>query len=113
MTPRVFNAHNQLSVAQQIIEDHGATSWMGVSRGTPWGNPFIRYGGTETERQKVCEDFEYYAHWRLSYDPHWLDALRGQHLLCVCAPRRCHADTLLRLANLPPQPPYDGMEDDE
>jgi hypothetical protein len=25
--------------------------------------------------------------------------LRGKHLVCFCAPKACHADTLLRIAN--------------
>jgi hypothetical protein len=28
-----------------------------------------------------------------------LDGLAGKHLICWCAPARCHADVLLRLAN--------------
>jgi hypothetical protein len=53
----------------------------------------------EKDRDRVCDGFEAYAHWRLAYEPHWLDALKDKHLICVCAPKRCHADTLLRLAN--------------
>jgi len=68
-----------------------------VTRGTHWGNPFVML--EEKDRERVCDDFEAYAHWRLTYEPHWLDALKGKHLVCVCAPKRCHADTLLRLAN--------------
>jgi hypothetical protein len=28
-----------------------------------------------------------------------LDELRGKHLVCWCAPERCHADVLIELAN--------------
>jgi hypothetical protein len=30
-----------------------------------------------------------------------LDELRGRDLVCFCAPRPCHGDLLLRLANAP------------
>ena len=68
-----------------------------VDRGTAWGNPFIM--NNESERDYVCNMFEKYAEWRLSVEPNWLLALRGQHLVCHCAPKRCHAETLRRLAN--------------
>ena len=68
-----------------------------VDRGTPWGNPFVMRG--EHERDLVCDQFEQYALWRLTIDPHWLQPLKGKNLGCWCAPKRCHAETLLRLAN--------------
>ena len=68
-----------------------------VDRATDWGNPFIMHG--EHERERVCDLFEQYAQWRLTVDPLWLEPLRGKHLECWCAPKRCHAETLRRLAN--------------
>ena len=68
-----------------------------VDRATPWGNPFIM--GTDGDRDKVCDLFEAYAAWRLLLQPDWLVPLRDKDLVCWCAPQRCHADTLLRLAN--------------
>lgn len=70
-----------------------------VDRGTDWGNPFVMLNTTENERQRVCDLFEQYAIWRLTVDPNWLKPLRGKHLACWCAPKRCHAETLRRLAN--------------
>ncbi len=70
-----------------------------VDRGTDWGNPFVVQSHTEKERQRVCDLFEQYAVWRLTVDPKWLAPLKGYDLACWCAPKRCHADTLLRLAN--------------
>lgn len=68
-----------------------------VDRATNWGNPFIM--ADESQRDEVCNKFELYAFWRLNMEPHWLDALKGKDLACWCAPKRCHAETLLRLAN--------------
>lgn len=68
-----------------------------VDRRTDWGNPFVMRD--ENERNQVCDLFEQYAQWRLSQQPDWLKPLRGKHLACWCAPKRCHAETLMRLAN--------------
>lgn len=70
-----------------------------VDRGSPWGNPFVKE--TEAQRNRVCDLFEEYAHWRLTIEPDWLKPIRGKNLACWCAPKRCHAETLLRLANEP------------
>lgn len=69
-----------------------------VGRGTDWGNPFILR--EEHQRDHVCDLFERYAIWRTVVEPDWLKPLRGKNLCCWCAPKRCHADTLLRLANV-------------
>ena len=68
-----------------------------VDRRTPWGNPFPM--DDETERDFVCDEFEDYAKKRLTNEPDWLSPLRGKNLVCWCAPKRCHAETLRRLAN--------------
>jgi hypothetical protein len=73
------------------------TGFITVDRGTVWGNPFVME--TEKDRDKVCDLFEQYAKWRLTVEPEWLKPLRGKDLACWCAPKRCHAETLLRLAN--------------
>ena len=70
-----------------------------VDRSSDWGNPFVMH--RESERTKVCDLFAAYAKWRLTVDPQWLKPLRGKDLACWCAPKRCHADTLLKLANEP------------
>lgn len=70
-----------------------------VDRGSPWGNPFIM--NNEAERDDACDKYELYARWRLTIEPDWLKLLRGKNLGCWCAPKRCHAETLLRLANGP------------
>ena len=70
---------------------------ISVDRGTSWGNPFIMKH--ERDREYVCDMFEQYAVWRLSIEPDWLAPLTGKSLACWCAPKRCHAETLMRLAN--------------
>lgn len=71
--------------------------YVRVDRQSPWGNPFVM--GPDGDRDCVCDLFEQYAKWRLTVQPNWLDELKGKHLACHCAPKRCHAETLIRLAN--------------
>jgi|HubBroStandDraft_1064217.scaffolds.fasta_scaffold107949_2 hypothetical protein len=67
-----------------------------IGRPSMWGNPFVI--GKDGTRAEVVERYER----RLRRRPRLmarLDRLRGRHLVCWCAPLRCHGDVLLRLAN--------------
>lgn len=75
---------------------------MRVDRKTIWGNPFVMYD--EGQRETVCNQFDDYARKRHKDDPQWLAPLRGKDLACWCAPKRCHAETLIELANGPLTP---------
>lgn len=68
-----------------------------VDRGSDWGNPFVMHG--ETDRDRVCMLFDLYAQWRLTVEPNWLEPIKGKDIACWCVPKRCHAVTLLQLAN--------------
>lgn len=65
-------------------------------RGSKWGNPFRI--GVDGDRDAVIVK---HGRW-LAGQPgllRSLDELRGEDLVCFCAPQRCHADLLLKLAN--------------
>lgn len=68
-----------------------------IGRGSPYGNPFVI--GKDGDRDDVCDKYEQY----LLNNPQLLQAvkttLRGRDVVCFCAPKRCHGDTLVRLAN--------------
>ena len=73
-----------------------------VGRGTPYGNQFImthEKGEDVGSRAWACAEFEKYAEGRHRREPNWLKPLVGKDLICWCAPKQCHADILLRLAN--------------
>jgi hypothetical protein len=78
-----------------------------VGRPSPWGNPYAmvlnkapnRVSNEPEERERVCDAFEAYAIAKHAAEPGWLKPLRGKSLICYCSPKRCHAETLLRLAN--------------
>lgn len=67
-----------------------------VGRPTKWGNPFEI--GKDGTRDEVIAKYETW----LQQQPELLNdikTLRGKDLVCYCAPQKCHADILLRLAN--------------
>lgn len=67
-----------------------------IGRPTKWGNPFVV--GKHGTRQEVIEK---YRAWIVN-QPELLAALgelKGQNLACYCAPKACHGDVLLELAN--------------
>ncbi len=79
--PRVHNRHARTAPPGAVY----------VGRGSPWGNPF-RIGADGT-REEVCDRFEAEILPTLDVRP-----LIGRHLVCYCAPARCHGDALLRAA---------------
>ena len=67
-----------------------------VGRPSKWGNPF-KIGEHGTREQVI----EAYRLWILRGNPlkDKLSELKGKDLVCWCAPKPCHADVLLELAN--------------
>lgn len=74
-----------------------------IDRQTPVGNPF--YMSSETERNKVCEQYQAYFDRKVSekIDIDFMHYLRGIYLYaqrqpvalaCWCAPKRCHGETI-------------------
>lgn len=85
--PRVHNKYH----------DSAGTDAVYVGRGSVFGNPFIV--GKDGDRDEVCDKYED----MLANSPELVrrikKELKGKDLVCFCAPRRCHADSLLRIAN--------------
>ena len=71
-----------------------------IGRPSKWGNPFAV--GKDGTRAECIARYEQ----RLRHDAGLLAALeelRGLVLGCWCAPRACHGDVLMRVANLTPE----------
>lgn len=66
-----------------------------IGRGSKWGNPYVI--GKDGDRALVIAKFRAYAEARLEREPDWLEPLKGQNLLCYCAPLACHGDILVEL----------------
>lgn len=68
-----------------------------IDRSSKYGNPFIL--DQDGDRDFVCDCFEQH------YLPHKpsiekdIPKLKGKVLICHCFPKRCHGDTLAKLAN--------------
>ncbi len=85
--PKVYNKRYNDAPADAVY----------VGRPTIWGNPFCL--GKDGDREEVIEKYE---HWLMAKP--WLverarKELRGKDLVCWCAPQKCHADVLIRVAN--------------
>jgi len=68
-----------------------------IGRPSKWGNPFVI--GVDGEREEVVEKYRQYI---TNDRPDLLaeiDKLRGKVLGCWCAPKACHGDILMELAN--------------
>jgi hypothetical protein len=87
--PKIWNAHDK---ANQPPRDA-----VLVDRRTKWGNPFVMH--SESQRNAVCEKFEAYIEAHPELKPAIREELQGKDLVCWCAPKRCHAKTLMRIAN--------------
>ena len=67
-----------------------------VGRPTKWGNPFTI--GVDGDREEVIKKYkEWFPKQKDLKDS--LVELKQKDLLCWCAPKPCHADFLLKLAN--------------
>lgn len=68
-----------------------------IGRPSRWGNPF-KIGPDGTREEVIAK----YRDW-LAGQPGLMDAARrklaGKDLVCFCAPRPCHGDVLLEVAN--------------
>lgn len=98
--PRVLNRH----ACGGRIPD-GAVY---VGRPTKWGNLWSHLPETQARyrvatRDEAVDAYEAWITRAIERDPAALDRLRdelrGKDLVCWCAPHRCHAEVLLRLAN--------------
>lgn len=83
--PRVFNRS----------KDRIPPGAVYVGRPTLWGNPFTI--GKDGDRREVIEKYARYLRESGLIDR--VSELNGVDLVCWCAPKPCHADVLLNLAN--------------
>ncbi|MGD2065581.1 MAG: DUF4326 domain-containing protein [Candidatus Bathyarchaeota archaeon] len=68
-----------------------------IGRGSPYGNPFVI--GKHGNRDEVCDRYEAMLRENPQLVARVKAELKGKDLVCFCAPKRCHGDTLLRIAN--------------
>lgn len=82
---KVLNKHSKLEGTHGIY----------VGRPSKWGNPY-EIGKDGTRDDVIVKYCDYLRDSGLIND---IEELRGFDLICWCAPKPCHADILLELAN--------------
>ena len=82
--------------ARRVVHCKKASHDVYIGRPTKWENPF-KVGEDGTREEVIAK----YRDW-LQTQPHLLADLRelkGKVLGCWCAPKACHGDVLVELAN--------------
>eukprot|EP01107_Rhizomastix_libera_P011421 TRINITY_DN28877_c0_g1_i1.p1 TRINITY_DN28877_c0_g1~~TRINITY_DN28877_c0_g1_i1.p1 ORF type:complete len:166 (-),score=42.77 TRINITY_DN28877_c0_g1_i1:25-522(-) len=71
-----------------------------VGRPSKFGNPFkLDDVNDDKKRAVVIEQYAEYLASRPDLVQAAISELKGKHLACWCAPKPCHADVLIRVAN--------------
>jgi len=87
LMPRVLNKYRD-----EIPDD---AVW--IMRPSKWGNPYRFVPSSPRSRARAIELYrQRLLHTDLRHD---LEELRGKDLVCCCAPKPCHGDVLIALAN--------------
>jgi len=80
-----------------------------IMRGTPLGNPFVMKDASQSERNRVCDAYEEWLGAKILEEGSQLKQFNTLlaiakepdcetlELVCCCAPKRCHGDTIKRL----------------
>lgn len=71
-----------------------------IGRPSIFGNPFVI--GKDGDRAAVIEKFRVYFYDRMEADADFrrqVQALKGERLLCYCAPEPCHGDVIADYLN--------------
>jgi hypothetical protein len=70
-----------------------------IGRPTVFGNPFKM--GIDGDREEVVKKFEDHVLRDEVLTALIKNKLKGRNLVCYCAPKKCHGDILLKIANQP------------
>lgn len=71
--------------------------YIGRGRGGPWGNPFVI--GEHGTRDEVIAKYRAWLNDSQELIELAKRELAGKDLVCFCAPRACHGDILIAIAN--------------
>lgn len=88
--PQVFN----------IYKNHDAKNrpdCVYIGRPSKWGNPFSI--GKDGTREEVVEKYRTYLLSRNDLMEQAQKELGGKNLVCFCAPKLCHGNILIEIAN--------------
>ena len=87
--PKIYNLHKKKDIPFGAVR---------IDRQTKFGNPFPMLNDSDEERNRVCDEYETWVKTRprLIED---IKELKGKDLACWCVPKRCHGETIMRIAN--------------
>lgn len=68
-----------------------------IGRPTKWGNPFVI--SRDGDRAQVMKKYETWLMTQTELVAQAKVELKGKDLYCWCAPKACHGDVLLKVAN--------------
>lgn len=77
-----------------------------IGRPSKWGNPFVI--GKDGTREEVVEKYRAWITQQPELVAQARLELRGRNLVCFCAPKACHGDVLLGIANNSESPSSGG-----
>lgn len=91
--PKLFNKHHKNVPADAVY----------IGRGSPWGNPWSHLPYADAipvnTRAEAVAQYETHIMNLPGFHQKIKDELRGKDLVCFCAPKTCHGEILLRIAN--------------
>lgn len=93
--PRVLNMRGKWWDGDGYSPNKYAPNSVYVGRPSKWGNPYIV--GVHGDRARCVQLFRDNLSEVVRKEA--VAELRGKDLICWCAPKACHADVLLEIAN--------------
>ncbi len=100
---------NKYHIGNRPIKPPEGVIRAAVHRSTSLGNPFKMVGSSQEERDRVCDAYEQWLPAKLLENGAELAQFnelvklaqnpecKTLELICHCAPKRCHGDTIKRL----------------
>ena len=93
--PKVFNKHHKNAPKNAVY----------IGRGSIWGNPYTHLDSKHPDtikvssREEAVKAFEAMVREDANIIQYIRTHLKGKDLVCFCAPKACHGDILLQIAN--------------
>lgn len=86
-----------MSMAGRVVHLKRDPFDVRIDRATIWGNPFVI--GKDGNREQVIAKYREWIMGQPQKLAHVRQALPGKVLGCWCAPKACHGDVLVEIAN--------------
>lgn len=88
--PKIYNLRRKNEIPYGAVR---------IDRQSKFGNPFVMKDDSDSERNRVCDEYEAWIKTKPQLIAAIKEELKGKDLMCWCAPKRCHGETIMRIAN--------------